>query len=77
MSINEEEIRDIYKAINSVSNKINFVESKLDEVIHQLNASCNKKISINGGGIDELGTTIAIHDNAIDELASIINGMGE
>ena len=75
MSINKKEKADLYKAINSISRKINEVELKLDNVIHSLNAECNNKISINGGGIDDLGTVIVTHDEAIDELAVMISEM--
>lgn len=70
VSINEKE--EIYKAINSVSQKVNDVSQKLDEIIFMLNADCNNKISISGDGIEELGVVITTHDEAINELANMI-----
>lgn len=63
---------EIYKAINNVSNKVNDVSQKLDEVMQLLNAQANEKITINSDGIDGLGDVIATHDEAIDNLASMM-----
>ena len=64
--MNKEERAAIYKAINNVSNRVNEMSQKLDEVMNLLNSSANEKISINAGGIDGLTDVISIHDSAID-----------
>ena len=73
--MNKEERAAIYKAINTVSNRVNEMSQKLDEVMNLLNSSANEKISINAGGIDGLTDVISIHDSAIDELATTISGL--
>jgi hypothetical protein len=69
--------RETAKAINTLSKKVNDMVQKLDKVMQMLNADCNDKININGNGIDDLGTMIAIHDTAIDEMATIISELEE
>ena len=64
----------IFKAINNVSKKVNETSLKLDELIQRINSLKDEKISLNSGGIDDLGSIVAIHDEAIDELANIISG---
>lgn len=70
--MSEKEMKAIYKAINNVSNKVNDVYQKLDEVIQAVNKLTNEKITINSDGIDGLGDVIATHDEAIDNLASML-----
>ena len=64
---------EIFKAINNVSKKVNEASLKLDELVQRINSLTNEKISFNSGGIDEIGTILAVHDEAIDELANIIS----
>ena len=72
--MNKTERDAIFKAINNVSKKVNETSLKLDELIQRINSLTDEKISLNGGGIDDLGSIVAIHDEAIDELANIISG---
>ena len=71
--MNKEDRNEIFKAINTVSCKVNDVSQKLDEVMQMLNASANEKISINSGGIDGLAGMVSAHDGAIDDLATIVS----
>ena len=50
--MDKKEIANIYKAINRVSNRLNDMSEKLDFVMQILNAESNRKILINGDGID-------------------------
>lgn len=69
---------EIYKAINDVSNKLNGVSVKLDELILKLNDKTNKRININANAVDDIAEMLSIHDSAIDELATIVvEGNGE
>ena len=68
---------EIYKAINDVSNKLNGVSVKLDKLITRLNQEAHEKIDVNMGGIDDIATIVSTHDEAIDELATLISGMEE
>ena len=72
--MNKAERDAFFKAINNVSKKVNETSLKLDELIQRINSLTDEKISLNGGGIDDLGSIVAIHDKAIDELANIISG---
>ena len=67
---------EIFKAINCISKKVNSVEQKLDTLILSLNADCNNKISTNGNGIDDMAEIVSMHDQAIDELATLITESG-
>ena len=73
--MNKKEREEIYKAINSVSNKVNEVSQKQDEIMQMLNANANEKITVNSGGIDGLADMVATHDGAIEELATIVSEM--
>ena len=73
--MNNKEREEVFKAINSVANKVNDVSQKLDEVMQILNKSANEKISVNSGGIDGLADIVATHDGAIEELASMVSDM--
>ena len=73
--MNNKEREEVFKAINSVANKVNDVSQKLDEVMQILNNSANEKISVNSGGIDGLADMVATHDGAIEELASMVSDM--
>ena len=66
---------DIYKAINNVSKKVNDIAQKQDEIMQMLNRQANEKISVNAGGIDDLGSAVTAHDEAIDELATMITSL--
>ena len=70
--MNKEDRNEIFKAINAVSRKVNDVSQKLDEVMQILNASANEKIFVNSGGIDGLADMVAMHDGAIEDLATIV-----
>ena len=70
--MDKKEIVNIYKAINRVSNKINEMSEKLDVVMRMLNAESNRKILINGDGIDGLAELVSTHDSALDELATLV-----
>lgn len=74
--MDKKEIVNIYKAINRVSNKINEMSEKLDVVMRMLNAESNRKILINGDGIDGLAELVSTHDSALDELATLVAGIG-
>lgn len=74
--MDKKEIANIYKAINRVSNRLNEMSEKLDVVIQILNAESNRKISINGDGIDGLAELVSTHDSALDELATLVAGVG-
>lgn len=73
--MNKTERDAIFKAINNVSKKVNETSLKLDELIQRINSLTDEKISINSGGIDELADIIALHDEAIDELANSVSGL--
>lgn len=72
----EKERMDVYKAINNVSKKVNEMSQKLDMVMHILNEESNRKILINGDGIDGLAELVSMHDSALDELATIVSNTG-
>lgn len=72
----EKEIANIYKAINRVSNRLNEMSEKLDLVMQMLNAESNRKILINGDGIDGLAELVSTHDSALDELATLVATIG-
>lgn len=74
--MDKHEIADIYKAINRVSNRVNDMSEKLDEVMQMLNAQATEKITINAGGLDDIADMIATHDSAIDDLATIVATLG-
>ena len=73
--MNKKEREEIYKAINDVSNKVNDISQKQDEIMQMLNRKANEKISVNAGGIDDLGSAVTAHDEAIDELATMITSL--
>ena len=73
--MDSKERKEIYQAINEVSNKVNDVSQKLDEVMQMLNANANEKITVNSGGIDGLADMVATHDGAIEELATMVAEM--
>ena len=73
--MNNKEREEVFKAINAVANKVNDVSQKLDAVMQMLNNSANEKISVNSGGIDGLADMVAIHDGAIEELATMVGDM--
>ena len=70
--MDSKERKEIYQAINEVSNKVNDVSQKLDEVMQKLNANANEKITVNSGGIDGLADMVSAHDGAIEDLATIV-----
>ena len=70
--MNRKEREEVFKAINSVANRVNDMSQKLDEVMQMLNASANEKISVNSGGIDGLADMVSAHDGAIEDLATIV-----
>lgn len=72
----KKEIVNIYKAINRVSNRLNEMSEKLDVVMQMLNVESNRKILINGDGIDGLAELVSTHDSALDELATLVAGIG-
>lgn len=72
----EKERMDVYKAINNVSKKVNEMSQKLDMVMQILNEESNRKILINGDGIDGLAELVSMHDSALDELATIVSNTG-
>lgn len=74
--MDKKEIANIYKAINRVSNRLNEMSEKLDVVMRILNAESNHKILINGDGIDGLAELVSTHDSALDELATLVAGIG-
>lgn len=74
--MDKKEIANIYKAINRVSNRLNEMSEKLDIVIRMLNAESNRKILINGDGIDDLAELVSTHDSALDELATLVATIG-
>lgn len=74
--MDKKEIANIYKAINRVSNRLNEMSEKLDLVMQMLNVESNRKILINGDGIDGLAELVSTHDSALDELATLVAGIG-
>lgn len=74
--MNKKEIANIYKAINRVSNRLNEMSEKLDSVMQMLNVESNRKILINGDGIDGLAELVSTHDSALDELATLVATIG-
>lgn len=74
--MDKKEIVNIYKAINRVSNRLNEMSEKLDIVMRMLNVESNRKILINGDGIDGLAELVSTHDSALDELATLVAGIG-
>lgn len=74
--MDKKEIANIYKAINRVSNRLNEMSEKLDLVMQMLNAESDRKILINGDGIDDLAELVSTHDSALDELATLVAGIG-
>ena len=75
-TLDKKEISNIYKAINRVSNRLNEMSEKLDVVMQMLNAESNRKILINGNGIDGLAELVSTHDSALDELATLVSTSG-
>ena len=73
--MNKQDKADIYKAINNVSKKVNDVSQKLDEVMQALNKSANEKITVNADGVDGMADVVATHDEAIEDLATMISGL--
>ena len=74
--MDKKEIANIYKAINRVSNRLNEMSEKLDIVMQMLNTESNRKILINGDGIDGLAELVSTHDSALDELATLVVSIG-
>ena len=74
--MDKKEIANIYKAINRVSNRLNEMSEKLDIVMQMLNTESNRKILINGDGIDGLAELVSTHDSALDELATLVVNIG-
>lgn len=74
--MDKKEIINIYKAINRVSNRLNEMSEKLDSVMQMFNVESNRKILINGDGIDGLAELVSTHDSALDELATLVAGIG-
>lgn len=74
--MDKKEIANIYKAINRVSNRLNEMSEKLDAVMQMLNTDANRKILINGDGIDGLAELVSTHDSALDELATLVSNIG-
>lgn len=74
--MDKKEIVNIYKAINRVSNRLNEMSEKLDIVMRMLNVESNRKILINGDGIDGLAELVSTHDSALDELATLVSTIG-
>ena len=69
--MNKKEREEIYKAINGVSNKVNEVSQKQDEIMQMLNKLTNERIDASGTAIDDIANMIAVHNEAIDSLAEM------
>ena len=69
--MNKKEREEIYKAINGVSNKVNEVSQKQDEIMQMLNKLTNERIDASGMAIDDIADMIAVHNEAIDNLAEM------
>ena len=69
--MNKKEREEIYKAINGVSNKVNEVSQKQDEIMQMLNKLTNERIDASGMAIDDIANMIAVHNEAIDSLAEM------
>lgn len=52
------------------------MSEKLDVVMQMLNVDANRKILINGDGIDGLAELVSTHDSALDELATLVSNIG-
>ena len=72
----EKDRREFYKELNRISNKVNETSEKLDTLMQMLNAESNRKILINGDGIDGLADLVSTHDSALDELATLVASVG-
>ena len=70
--MNKKEREEIYKAINGVSNKVNDISQKQDEIMQILNKLTNERIDASGTAIDDIADMIAVHNEAIDSLAETI-----
>ena len=73
--MNSKEREEVFKDINDVAKRVNYVSQKRDEVMQMLNANANEKITVNSGGIDGLADMVATHDGAIEELATMVAEM--
>lgn len=63
------------KALNSLSQKINNIDRKLDEYFNHRCDKSDEDISVNNGGITEIGDVVSAHDGAIEELAMLISDL--
>lgn len=52
--MNKEDRNEIFKAINTVSQKVNDVSQKLDEVMQMLNRDSNERITVNNDAISSI-----------------------
>lgn len=69
--MNKKEREEIYKAINNVSRKVNDISQKQDEIMQMLNNLTNERIDASGMAIDDIANMIAVHNEAIDNLAEM------
>ena len=63
--MDSKERKEIYQAINEVSNKVNDLSVRLDEYIHRLDEATNNRVTITGDGLDSLADDVAQHQEAI------------
>lgn len=69
---NRKERAEIFKAINTVSKKVNELSQRQDEIMQMLNKLTNERIDASGTAIDDIANMIAVHNEAIDNLAEMI-----
>lgn len=69
--------KDTARAINALSNKINAIDQKLDAYFNHRCDKSDENISVNGGGITEIGDIVSTHDGAIEELAMMVANLAE
>lgn len=56
--MDRKEREEVFKAINSVANRVNDVSQKLDEVMQMLNRDSNERITVNNGAISSISEDI-------------------
>ena len=65
--------KDIYKAINNASNKVNEMAQKLDSFFNARADTNASNIDLNAGGVDGLGEVVDINAGAVDGLATVLD----
>lgn len=69
--------REVLKAINAVSRKVNELAQRLDEYHGKRYEENAENIDVNSGGIDDLAETTDVSASALDELAEYVAALEE